>query len=104
MGFQEDYHTRDCNTGGGQSEEEAVAAKIGDNCQEHRETESSDHKWNKVELCPNLTISVFLYDGWSKICKACKDYTSASFDALKVQMISIPYAGTIREKYMMPPR
>ena len=104
VGVQEDYHASDCNTDGRQSEEETVAVKIGDNCQEYRKTECSDTRWNSVELCPNFTVSICLYNGGSKISKACKDYTSTSFNALRDWTICIPYAGTIKEKYMMPPR
>ena len=71
VGRHEDCHTSDSNTNGRQSKEESVAGQIGDNCQEYRETASSDSRWNGVELCLNLTVSIRLYYCGCKIGVGC---------------------------------
>ena len=73
VGLQENYHTSECDTYGRQSKEEAVAAKIGDSCQEYGQPESSDSGRNRVKLCPDLTVSICFDNGGIKMCKVCKD-------------------------------
>ena len=84
-------------------EQEAMSELVRTVRHEHAPAERSSPRGNTVELCADRRVAVGSDDGWSEVCVAGASQSVSARLSLTYDPTH-PYAGTIKPKYIKPPR